>query len=45
MAALTTVSKAAYLDLGRSQRTATGWQAEIAWRASSAAPLFPVFAG
>jgi hypothetical protein len=44
-AALTTVKKAAYLDLGRSRRTATGWQSEIAWRASTAAPLFPVFSG
>ena len=44
-AALTTVSKAAYLDLGQSRRTAAGWQAEIAWRASTAAPLFPVFSG
>ncbi len=44
-AALTTISKAAYLDLGRSQRTATGWQVEIGWRASTGAPLFPVFSG
>ena len=44
-AALTTVSKVAYLDLGQSRRTAAGWQAEIAWRASTAAPLFPVFSG
>jgi len=44
-AALTTVSKAAYLDLGQSRRTAAGWQAEISWRASTAAPLFPVFSG
>ena len=43
--AVTTVRKAAYLDLGGSRRTATGWEAEIAWRASSAAPLFPVFSG
>ena len=42
---LTTISKAAYLDLGRSRRTATGRQAEIGWRASTAAPLFSVFAG
>ena len=44
-AALTTVSKAAYVDLGHARRTAAGWQAEIAWRASTAAPLFPVFSG
>lgn len=43
--ALTTVRKAAYLDLGWSRRTATGWQSEIGWRASTAAPLFPVFSG
>ena len=42
---LTTLRKAAYLDLGRTRRTATGWQAEIGWRASTAAPLFPVFSG
>ena len=44
-AALTTVSKAAYVDLGHARRTAAGWQAEISWRASTAAPLFPVFSG
>lgn len=44
-AALTTFSKAAYLDLGRPRRTATGWEVEIGWRASTAAPLFPVFSG
>ena len=37
--------KSAYLDLGRPRRTATGWAAEISWRAASAAPLFPVFSG
>jgi len=44
-AALTTVRKAAFLDLGWSRRTATGWQSELGWRASTAAPLFPVFSG
>jgi len=44
-AALTTIRKAAYLDLGWSRRTGTGWQSEIGWRASTAAPLFPVFSG
>jgi hypothetical protein len=43
--ALTTFRKAAYLDLGVPGRTATGWEAEISWRASSLAPLFPVFSG
>ena len=42
---LTTFSKAAYLDLGTTHRTATGWEAEIGWQASTAAPLFPVFSG
>jgi len=40
-----TVRKAAYLDLGRPRRTATGWEAEISWRSATAAPLFPVFSG
>lgn len=44
-AALATFRKAAYLDLGRPRRTVIGWEAEISWRASSAAPLFPVFSG
>lgn len=42
---LTTFSKAAYVDLGTTRRTATGWEAEIGWQASTAAPLFPVFSG
>ncbi len=42
---LTTFRKAAFLDLGRVERNATGWQIEVGWQASSAAPLFPVFAG
>jgi hypothetical protein len=44
-AAFTTFSKAAYLDLGQPRRTATGWELEIGWSASTAAPLFPVFSG
>ena len=40
-----TVRKSAYLDLGWPRRTATGWEAEISWRAATAAPLFPVFSG
>lgn len=44
-AALTISGKAAYLDLGRSRRTQTGRESEIGWRASTAAPLFPVFSG
>lgn len=42
---LTTFSKAAYVDLGTTRRSATGWEAEIGWQASTAAPLFPVFSG
>ena len=42
---LTTFSKAAYVDLGPTRRTAAGWEAEIGWQASTAAPLFPVFSG
>jgi len=42
---LTTFSKAAYLDLGQPRRSVTGWDVEVGWRASSAAPLFPVFSG
>lgn len=44
-AGLTTFGKAAYLDLGVPVRTPDGWEVEIAWRASTAAPLFPVFSG
>jgi hypothetical protein len=43
--AVTTFGKAAFLDLGMPRRTATGWEAEISWLASTAAPLFPVFSG
>ena len=42
---LTTFRKAAYVDLGPPARVGSAWEAEIAWRASTAAPLFPVFAG
>lgn len=44
-ASLTTFGKAAYLDLGRPERVEDGWEVEVGWRASSAAPLFPVFGG
>ena len=44
-AALTTFRKAAYVDLGEPRRGPDGWDAEISWRASGAAPLFPVFSG
>jgi hypothetical protein len=42
---LTTFNKAAYVDLGATHRTRAGWEAEIGWQASTAAPLFPVFSG
>ena len=44
-AGLTTFRKAAYLDLGTPVRIPGAWEVEIGWRASSAAPLFPVFSG
>ena len=44
-AGFTTFGKAAFVDLGRPVGGGDGWEAEIAWRASTAAPLFPVFAG
>ncbi len=44
-AGLTTLSKAAYLDVGHPQKSADGWVVEVAWRAAGAAPLFPVFSG
>ncbi len=44
-AAMTTFRKAAYVDLGEPRRGPEGWEAEISWRASGAAPLFPVFSG
>lgn len=44
-AAVTSLGKSAYLDLGWPQQTAGGWQVEISWLASTAAPLFPVFSG
>ncbi len=42
---LLTFRKAALLDLGSPHRGADGWVTEIGWRASGAAPLFPVFSG
>lgn len=44
-AALTTFRKAAYLDIGPVRRSGRDYAADISWRASTAAPLFPVFAG
>jgi hypothetical protein len=45
VAALTTFRKAAYVDVGRILELNDGWEVEIGWRASSMAPLFPVFSG
>ena len=42
---LVTFGKAAYVDLGPVQPIDGGWQVEIGWRASTLAPLFPVFSG
>jgi hypothetical protein len=44
-AGVTTFRKAAFVDLGSPSRVSGGWEMEISWRAASAAPLFPVFAG
>jgi len=42
---LATLHKAAYVDLGASQRVSDGLRVEISWRSASLAPLFPVFSG
>ena len=42
---LVTFGKAAYVDIGPVQALDVGWQVEVAWRASTLAPLFPVFSG
>jgi hypothetical protein len=42
---LVTFRKAAYIDLGAIEPLDDGWQADVSWRASSLAPLFPVFSG
>ena len=42
---LTTFRKAAYVDLGDVSETAGGAVVPVGWRASTAAPLFPVFSG
>jgi hypothetical protein len=42
---IVTFRKAAYVDIGPLKPLPDGWEVEIAWRASSLAPLFPVFAG
>ena len=42
---LVTFGKAAFVDLGAIQPLDDGWQVEVGWRASTLAPLFPVFSG
>jgi hypothetical protein len=42
---LVTFGKAAYVDIGRVRPLDDGWQVEVGWRASTMAPLFPVFSG
>lgn len=42
---LATFHKAAYVDLGSSQRVSDGLRVEISWRSATLAPLFPVFSG
>jgi hypothetical protein len=42
---LVTFGKAAYVDIGPVLALDGGWQVEVAWRASTMAPLFPVFSG
>jgi hypothetical protein len=43
--AIATFRKAAFVDFGPVQPTNDGWEVEVGWRASTLAPLFPVFAG
>src|SRR6266487_4411419 len=42
---IVTFSKAAYVDIGPLQPMDDGWVVEVGWRASTLAPLFPVFSG
>jgi len=42
---LVTFGKAAFVDFGPIQPLDAGWQVEVSWRASTLAPLFPVFSG
>jgi hypothetical protein len=43
--ALVTFRKAAFVDLGELTWQDHIWEVDISWRASSLAPLFPVFSG
>ena len=42
---LVTFGKAAFVDFGPIRPLDAGWQVEVSWRASTLAPLFPVFSG
>ena len=42
---LVTFRKAALIDIGPVGPRQDGWEAEVGWRASTMAPLFPVFSG
>jgi len=42
---IATFRKAAFVDFGPIQPTNDGWEVEVGWRASTLAPLFPVFSG
>jgi hypothetical protein len=42
---IVTFRKAAYIDLGPVRSVNAGWEVEVGWRASTLAPLFPVFSG
>ncbi len=42
---IVTFRKAAYVDLGPLQSLGDAWEVEVGWRASTLAPLFPVFSG
>ena len=42
---LVTFGKAAYVDIGPVHPLDDDWEVEVAWRASTLAPLFPVFSG
>ncbi len=42
---LVTFGKAAYVDLGPVTWMHDAWEVEVSWRASTLAPLFPVFSG
>ena len=42
---LVTFRKAAYVDIGPVRPLDDGWAVEVSWRASTLAPLFPVFSG